>query len=230
MLRTKCIWCGKRVRGGDDWAGRSGHCPNCDAEIFFPRLGPGPTAPEPAKPLQLIDEEGLWNSSGAAAVYVAAMCGISAWVWIRLIIILAYGIKAYWYGLRVESAGKMAGIVLNNGAQLNFFWYSIFASGFLASWLLLANGANYLVVRSRQTGLANFLIGLIGFSAWASLIWQMFQPTRRLPIGSFSSPGWQVFRIAIAIVLMAGLTTWRRWLPLVKSFVEAKTPGDDGGY
>src|SRR4051812_45472374 len=101
MLRTKCIWCGKNVRGGDDWAGRSGHCPNCNAEIIFPQIGPPPTEPEPAKPLQLIDEAALWKASGPEAIYAAAMCGVSAWIWVRLIIVLAFGFKAYWHGLRV---------------------------------------------------------------------------------------------------------------------------------
>jgi hypothetical protein len=78
--------------------------------------------------------------------------------------------------------------------------------------MLLVNGANYLVERSRAKG-AFSLIVLIGAATWLSLIWQLMQPTKRLPIGFYSSPGWQVFRIAFAIVLMAGLTTWRRWLP-----------------
>jgi hypothetical protein len=217
MLRAKCIWCGKNVRGGDDWAGRSGHCPNCNAEIIFPRIGPGPTEPEPEKPLQLIDDAGLWKASGPEAVYAAAMCGVSAWILVRLIVVLAYGTRAYWFGLRVESAGKMAGIALNNGEQLNFFWYSVFVPGFLASWILLVNGVNYLAARPRQKGLANFLIGFIGVMAWSSLMWQLFQPTHRLPIGGNASPGWQVIRIAFTVLL---LTTWRRWLPEVLAQAE----------
>jgi DNA-directed RNA polymerase subunit RPC12/RpoP len=212
MLRTKCIWCGKTVRGGDDWGGRSGHCPNCGAEIFFPRIGPGPTAPQPSKPLQLIDEKNIWNVSGPTAFVAAAMCGASAWIWVRLIILLAYGFGPYWRGLRVESAGKLAGIVLNNGERLNFFWYSVFAAGFLALWMLLLNGANCVVDRSRTKGRTVALVVLVGLASWLSLIWQVTQPTKRLPIGSYSSPGWQIIRIAFAIVLMAGLTNWRRWL------------------
>jgi DNA-directed RNA polymerase subunit RPC12/RpoP len=225
MLRTKCIWCGKNVRGGDDWAGRSGKCPNCGAEIIFPQIGPLRTEPEPAKPLQLIDEEALWKASGPEAIYAAAMCGVSAWIWVRLIIVLAFGIRAYWLGLRVESGGKISGIVLNNGSQLNFFWYAVFATGFLASWMLLVNGANYLVAWSKQKGWANFLIYLAGVAAWGSLMWQLLQPTRRRLIGGNSSPGWQLIRIAFAVLLMAGLTTWRRWLPVVKSWVDEKTRG-----
>ena len=145
---------------------------------IFPRIGPGPTEPEPAKPLQLIDEAGLWSLSGPSAFCAAAMCGVSAWIWVRLIIVLAYGITAYRFGLRVESGGKTAGIVLNNGDRLNFFWYSVFAAGFLASWILLVNGANYLVARSRRKGWAISWIVLAGLAAWASLMWQLFQPTR----------------------------------------------------
>jgi len=35
-VRVKCGACGKTVRGGDDWAGRRGRCPDCSAEIAFP--------------------------------------------------------------------------------------------------------------------------------------------------------------------------------------------------
>jgi hypothetical protein len=40
MLRVQCTQCGGRVRAGDDWAGRTGNCPNCQAEISFPDAAP----------------------------------------------------------------------------------------------------------------------------------------------------------------------------------------------
>jgi hypothetical protein len=36
MLYVRCTHCGRRVRAGDDWAGRTGNCPNCQQEITFP--------------------------------------------------------------------------------------------------------------------------------------------------------------------------------------------------
>ena len=36
MLKVKCHICGKSIRGGDDWAGMTAKCPNCDAELVFP--------------------------------------------------------------------------------------------------------------------------------------------------------------------------------------------------
>src|SRR3954469_9585877 len=107
MLRTKCIWCGKTVRGGDDWAGQIGKCPNCGAKIIFPRIGPPPTEPAPATPLTFIDPDFYWSATGWAAVAVGALCGISAWIWVRLIIFLAYGYIPYRIGLRVAPVGKL---------------------------------------------------------------------------------------------------------------------------
>src|SRR5258707_521293 len=107
MLRTKCIWCGKTGRGGDDWAGHSGKCPNCGAEVIFPGGGAAPTGPAPAKPLTFIDPDFFWSAEDWAAFAVVALCGISAWIWVRLIIFLAYGFKPYRMGLRVAPAGKL---------------------------------------------------------------------------------------------------------------------------
>jgi hypothetical protein len=36
MLYVRCTHCGRRVRAGDDWAGRTGNCPKCQHEITFP--------------------------------------------------------------------------------------------------------------------------------------------------------------------------------------------------
>src|SRR6266550_3968914 len=114
MLRTKCIWCGKTVRGGDDWAGHSGKCPNCGAEIIFPSVGPPPTEPGPPKPFTFINPDNYWLASDWGAVGVAALCGIAAWIWVRLIILLAYGFQAYRMGLRIAVLGRLPGVTLNN--------------------------------------------------------------------------------------------------------------------
>lgn len=34
-IRATCSGCGKTVKGGDDWAGRSAKCPGCGASITF---------------------------------------------------------------------------------------------------------------------------------------------------------------------------------------------------
>jgi hypothetical protein len=34
-IRARCWKCGKVVKAGDDWAGKSGKCPNCNAPIAF---------------------------------------------------------------------------------------------------------------------------------------------------------------------------------------------------
>ena len=45
-LRATCAGCGKIVKGGDDWAGRSARCPGCSQPIQFPE----PIAPPVAAP------------------------------------------------------------------------------------------------------------------------------------------------------------------------------------
>ena len=39
-IRVKCPECQKIVKGGDDWAGRSGKCPNCGRILQFPPADP----------------------------------------------------------------------------------------------------------------------------------------------------------------------------------------------
>ena len=100
------------------------------------------------------------------------MCGISAWIWVRLIIFLAYGFRAYRLGLRVESVGKTGGIVLNNGDRLNFFWYSLFAAGFLTTWILLINGAQLFRGSLDSEGSGNCFDLSRWRGDWGSLMWQ----------------------------------------------------------
>ena len=35
MIRVTCSNCGKSVRGGDDWAGRTAPCPHCKTPLQF---------------------------------------------------------------------------------------------------------------------------------------------------------------------------------------------------
>jgi hypothetical protein len=211
MLRTKCIWCGKTVKGGDDWSGRSGRCPNCDAEIFFPKIGPttGPeTVTSKMKSVVEYPNLGAW-----ATLAVVAATGVSLWIWVRLIIFFAYGTRPYfWTGLRVTTLSKTRGIKLNNGDELNIFWLSLFMTGFITLWFLLMRGADYIAGRFEPRRGVLFLIFLASSVTWYSLLYQIVVPPRQLRISFYPSPGWQVIRISFAVLLVGGLVMWRRWM------------------
>jgi hypothetical protein len=211
MLRTKCIWCGKTVRGGDDWAGRTGKCPHCDAEIIFPRLDGPPTEPAPAKPFEFIDPHNYFNSNGWAAVALIGVCGISAWTWVRLIIFLAYGFWPYRMGLRVAGMSKVYGVALNNGDQLDFYWFLIFVSGFLTTWMLLIRGANYLVEHHRPRVAAIALIVLAGVATWISLIWQAMPARYRFTFHFPAGSARQGFFSLLVVFAVGGMVMWRDW-------------------
>jgi hypothetical protein len=144
VIRVECSGCGKRVRGGDDWSGRSGHCPKCGAVILFPDLNAEfdraeIAARESAKSLgarisKLIQYPNLGKLKFVAIV---SALGISLWVWNYLIVVLAYGRSGYHrVGLRVVP-GSGDGIHINNGDELNVFWHAIYTAGFLGLWYLL---------------------------------------------------------------------------------------------
>jgi len=46
-IRCTCPGCGKVVKAGDDWAGRSGKCPGCGAGIAFTAVASSPSLPPP---------------------------------------------------------------------------------------------------------------------------------------------------------------------------------------
>jgi hypothetical protein len=188
-----------------------GKCPNCGAKIIFPRIGPPPTEPAPATPLTFIDPDFYWSATGWAAVAVVALCGISAWIWVRLIIFLAYGYMPYRIGLRVAPVGKLVlpFVRLNNGDDLSLSWSLVFISGFLTTWALLARGTNYLVERYRPRGRMIALIILVGLLAWISLLMQAMPSRYLFPVHFGESPARQGFMCLMAIFAAGGVVVWR---------------------
>ena len=227
MLRTKCIWCGKTVRGGNDWAGRSGKCPNCQAEIIFPRIGPPATEPQPATPNPLIDPENLWNSTDWGSVACVAVIGIAAWIWGRLIIFLAYGYQAYRMGLYVTVFGKEYGVSLNNGERLNFFWTLVYVSGFVTTLFLLIRGANFLVQRTRPHSWALGLIFLAGGATWGSLLWQAIPGRYPFPFHFGAGSTRQAFFTLLVVFVTGGMVAWRDWKMSLVTEEFVKTVGSD---
>lgn len=72
-IRATCANCGKSVKGGDDWAGKSGKCPGCGQEIQF-NSGPPPLPPampaaihSPSDPLEGFEEFIALAESGKRA-------------------------------------------------------------------------------------------------------------------------------------------------------------------
>jgi DNA-directed RNA polymerase subunit RPC12/RpoP len=227
MLRTKCIWCGKTVRGGDDWAGRSGKCPNCQAEIIFPRIGPPPTEPEPVASTPLIDLENWWNTEGWGGAAIMAIIGVAAWVWGRLIIFFAYGYQAYWAGLYVTVFGKEFGVALNNGQRLNFFWTLVYVSGFATTLFLLIRVANYLVLQTRPRSRALTLIFLAGVAAWGSMLWQATSQNY-LRYSHFNAGSTrQAFFTLVVVLVTGGMVAWRDWKSGLVTEEFVKTVGSD---
>jgi len=228
MLRTKCIWCGKSVRGGNDWAGRSGKCPNCQAEIIFPRIGPPTTEPPPATPYQLIDPEIWWSSTDLGGAACLAVIGVAAWIWGRLIIFLAYGYQAYRVGLYVTVFGKQYGVALNNGDRLNFFWTLVYVSGFVTTLFLLIRGANFLVLRTRPRSRALALIFLAGVATWGSMLWQATFGSYRSYPHFFAGSTRQAFFTLVVMLVTGGIVAWRDWKSglVTQEFVK-KVEGDD---
>lgn len=53
MIRIRCPHCRSKVRGGDDWVGRTGKCPRCAGAITFPGLA----RPEGVRPTTSTDIE-----------------------------------------------------------------------------------------------------------------------------------------------------------------------------
>jgi DNA-directed RNA polymerase subunit RPC12/RpoP len=209
MLRTKCIWCGKTVRGGDDWAGRSGKCPNCGAEIIFPQIGPLPTEPAPATPYVFIDPKNYWLAEDWGAAGVVALCGVAAWIWMQLIVLLAFGFHAYKLGLRLTMAGRVPGVTLNSGQCLSFFWATLFVWGFITTWAFLIRSANYFVWQSRPRSRAIALVLLLGLWAWISLFAQAMAAQYRFAFRFPESPVGQAIVYFVAICSAAGIVLWR---------------------
>ncbi len=147
MLRVECPGCGKKVRGGDDWSGRSGNCPKCGAVILFPHLDSEFDRAEIAAresgqsfASKVADVLEFPNLGKLKFIVVIGATGVSLWVWSYVIVILAYGRIAYnFFGLRISQLTRH-GIYLNNGDELNWFWNMIFMLGYLGLWFLLVEG------------------------------------------------------------------------------------------
>jgi hypothetical protein len=208
MLRTKCIWCGKTVRGGDDWAGRSGKCPNCDAEIIFPRISPPPTEPEPARYFKFIDPDSYWKNTGWAAVAVIAVAGVSGWIWSQLIVLFAYGFEPYSLGLRATVFGKLYGLTLNNGQAMGALWFMVFASGAIWTWYLLVRWANYLVARHYPKSQAIAAVVLMGVLAWIGLVYQAMPRLHPFPIRYGESSTRQALLLLLVVFIAAAGVVW----------------------
>jgi hypothetical protein len=216
MLRVQCAGCGKTVRGGADWSGRSGHCPKCGAVIIFPDLRSEFDRAEVAarasgQTLRSKISEALEfpNLGKLKFVVVVAATGVSLWAWCYLIVVLAYGRLAYnMAGLRVQHLSRR-GVLLNNGEELNYFWHAIFMLGFLGLWYLLVEGADALVGRVRQKLLAWSLIVLAGVVAWSSLLYIDRFEARELRITFHRWPIRSFLSGLLAVAAVAALTYWR---------------------
>jgi hypothetical protein len=216
MVRAQCSGCGKTVRGGADWSGRSGHCPKCGAVIIFPDLNSEFDRAEivarssggklKAKIQEVLEFPNLGNLK---FVVIIAATGISLWVWSHLIVLLAYGWFAYHgFGLRVHHLSKR-GVYLNNGDELGFFWHAVFMFGFLGLWYLLLEGADVLVGRVSHKFFAWSFILLAGIATWSSLLYTDRYEARELRV-MFNRGSLRSFVLALlAIAIVAGLTYWR---------------------
>jgi hypothetical protein len=216
MLRVECSGCGKKVRGGDDWSGRSGNCPKCGTIIFFPHLDSEFDRAEIA-----LRESGRSLASKVAEalefpnlgrlkfIVVIGATGVSLWTWSYLIIVLAYGRIAYnMFGLRISRLTKH-GIYLNNGDELNFFWNTIFMLGFFGLWYLLLEGANELVGRVKQKLLAWSFILLASGVTWYRVLHQDAYEARHIGLVTNDRFIRSYFSALTAIAIVAALTYWR---------------------
>jgi hypothetical protein len=197
------------VRGGDDWSGRSGKCPNCGAEIFFPRVGPEPARPKRDKPVAFIDPDKYLNVSGWSAIAIVAIGGLAAWFWLQLIVILAFGIAPYRLGLRVSILGKLPGLSLNNGQELGMLWYIVGISGFTWTFAGLVRGANYLVERHRPRGMAIAAVVLLGVPAWIDLIRHAIAELHPLRAHFAESASGRALVSLVVIFIAGGTVLWR---------------------
>jgi DNA-directed RNA polymerase subunit RPC12/RpoP len=137
MIRVECGNCGRKIRGGDDWSGRSGNCPKCGAVILFPRIeaefeqaiqvrAAAQQAPDVNADFFSVAKQWEFpNLRDAAIVAVAAVTGASIWIWMKLIVFLNFGMQSYFMArLRVVSANPWSGIAYNNGERLSVFYFS----------------------------------------------------------------------------------------------------------
>jgi hypothetical protein len=216
MLTVECPKCGKTLRGGDEWSGRSGKCPKCGAIVIFPDLASDFDRAEIAE-----RETGVSFRSKVAQVFefpnlgrlkfivVVAATGVSLWVWYYLIIVLAYGRPAYnAFHLRVYQATKH-GIYLNNGDQLNFFWNAIFMLGFLGLWYVLVQVCDEMVGRSKQKLLPWSLILLAGGLTWYSILHIDEYESAKSHLGTSNYLIRNYTSALFAIALVGALTYWR---------------------
>ncbi len=127
MLRVKCTHCGHTVRGDDDWAGRTGNCPKCQAPISFPDIAS--LDPQPQPPLTAADPVvSKWTQLGRNAFFTLLFLFIGAmgyWV-------LQQSILATWTG---KSLGlRHSPGVLRADKPFSFWFETIFyiLSGSLA--------------------------------------------------------------------------------------------------
>jgi hypothetical protein len=230
MLRVQCSNCGRVVRGCDDWSGRSGNCPKCGAVIFFPTVGedfPSPealAALEPktksvaARVVSFLNPENAWTSTGWGAVVSAALLAITAWIWFWLVIELNFGGGVYHAGLRVVPAVRGRGVALNNGESLGIIWSVLFPTGFVVTWVVLMQGANYLVMRARSKAAIIAPIVLAGVFAFYEFVVSL--DPKPYKMGHFEVPiARQAVGGLLGALLIGGLLAIRRIL-------SAKLSGD----
>jgi hypothetical protein len=206
------------VRGGDDWSGLSGKCPNCAAEIIFPRIGPPPTEPAPARAFKFIDPDTYLDNTGWAAVAAIALAGVSGWIWSQLIVLFAYGFEPYRLGLRATVFGKLYGLTLNNGQAMGALWFMVFVSGVVWTWYLLARWANRLIAGHYPQNQAIAGVVLIGVLAWIGLIRQALPRLHPFPLKYGESSTRQAVLLLIVIFVAAATVVWRD----MKSHMNAK--------
>lgn len=216
MLRVVCSSCGGKVRGGDDWSGRSGSCPKCGAVIIFPQLESefdrAAIAAEQAPASfgkKIADVVEFPNLGKLKTVAVIAAAGFSLWIWSNAIVWLAFGKYAYFYGgLRVIHLSR-GSIDLNDGAHLDLFWATIFYSGYFGLWYLLMDGADEAIGRTDQKLLVWCLILIAGFAGWYKVITAQFtlaQQTRR--VGYYPTSHASATSV-LALIPVAALVIWR---------------------
>ncbi len=218
MLRVQCSNCGRIVRGGDDWSGRSGNCPKCGAVIFFPAIGEDFPSPEalaavdpkaetgPQRLLKYVKYPSLgWMSLlvGVAAAFV------SMWIWCQLIVILAFGRYAYFtYGLRIVYLDRHSGVDLSNGQHLGAFWTWAFMTACSGSVVVLMKAADIVVGKASSKALVWLLIVFAGGASAYSLVDQMANTLRRKGPTHETWLERPYLLIFVAIVVLA-LTYWR---------------------
>src|SRR5687768_12828792 len=66
-VRALCSDCGRTVRGGDDWAGKSGKCPSCGGTIAFPSSPSNFVPPRQRPPLTVAPTPIVFDSPSPRA-------------------------------------------------------------------------------------------------------------------------------------------------------------------